>query len=151
MMFTDLTGRELAIVEKAGVLKSFTMNTPIINEGETGSSFFFIVSGRVEIRKRLEKGEFRTLVELGPAEMFGEIGFLGEEKRTASVVVTEDCHVLEFQRESMMSLLSFHSEIAAKLYYGMARELAQRLAKSDEALRDAIVWSMGTKAGAQES
>lgn len=148
MMFSDLTGRELSIIEKAGVLKSFTMNTPIINEGETGSSFYLIVSGRVEVRKALKKGKFRKLVDLGPAEMFGEIGFLGEETRSASVVVTEDCHVLEFQREALARLLKIHPEIAAKLFQGMARELAQRLARSDEALRDAIVWSMGTKAGA---
>ena len=147
MMFSDLSGRELAIIEKVGVLKSFTLNTPIIKEGETGSSFYLIVSGHAEVRKNLKKGKFQKLVALGPAEMFGEIGFLGEEYRSASVVVTEDCHVLEFQRETMERVLKINPEIAAKVYHGMARELAQRLAKSDEALRDMIVWSMGTKPG----
>lgn len=146
-MFSDLTGKELAIVEHAGVVKAFTVNTPIIREGEVGDTFYLLVSGRVEVRKELKKGRFKTLVELGPAEMFGEVGFLGAEKRTASVVVTEDCHVLEFKREAMVKVIKLYPEIGVKLYAGMARELASRLARSDEALRDAIVWSLGTKAG----
>jgi CRP-like cAMP-binding protein len=147
MMFSDLTGKELATVEHAGVVRSFTVNTPIIREGESGDSFYLLVSGRVEVRKELKKGRFKKLVDLGPAEMFGEVGFLGVEKRTASVVVVEDCHVLEFKREAMAKLIKIHPEIGVKIYAGMAKELAERLAKSDDALRDAIVWSLGTKAG----
>ena len=149
MMFSDLSGRELAIVEKIGVLKSFIKNTPIIKEGETGSAFYLVVSGRVEVRKTIKQGRFRKLVDLGPAETFGEICFLGQEKRSASVIVTEDCVVLEFQQEGFSRLMKVHPDIAAKIYEAMARELAQRLVKSDEALRDAIVWSMGTRPGVE--
>lgn len=147
MMFSDLTGRELAIVEKMGSLKSFTMNTPIIREGEAGDAFYLIIAGHVEVRKALKNKRYRTLIKLGPAEMFGELCFLGQEKRSASVVVTEDCHVLEFRQEGFARLLKVHPEIAAKIYEAMARELAQRLVRCDEALRDALIWSLGTKAG----
>jgi CRP/FNR family cyclic AMP-dependent transcriptional regulator len=147
MMFSNLNGKELALVEKTGVLKAFTLNTPIIREGDTGNSFYLIISGRVEVRKNLKRGKFQKLVEMGPAEMFGEICFLGEEKRSASVVAVEDCHVLEFRKDALDHLMKLNPEIGMKIYAGMAKELAHRLALSDEALRDAIVWSMGTKPG----
>lgn len=147
MMFSNLSGKELALVEKSGALKSFTLNTPIIREGESGTSFYLIISGRAEVRKNLKRGKYQKLVEMGPAEMFGEICFLGEEKRSASVVAIEDCHVLEFKKEALEHLMKLYPEVGMKIYAGMARELAHRLAHADEALRDAIVWSMGTKPG----
>ena len=70
----------------------------IIREGETGNSFFVIVSGRVRVEKRI--GTKRTtLAFLTDGAFFGEMALMHKAPRTASVVVaSESCKFFEFDQ-----------------------------------------------------
>ena len=143
-MFLDkLTQKELTKVESAGEHKKYKAGDTIIKEDENGSSFSLILSGRVEVRKRLAVGQYKALVELGPCDMIGEMGFLGSESRTATVIAATDCELLEFTRENFEKVVEATPAIGAKVYRGMAEVLAQRLASNDETLMDTIFWALG--------
>ena len=55
----------------------------IFKEGSSGDWIYIIVSGSVEISKNVA-GETRVIEVLGPGEVFGELGFIGGLKRTAT-------------------------------------------------------------------
>jgi CRP/FNR family transcriptional regulator len=55
----------------------------IIEEGTSGDWVYVIQSGRVEISKTIG-GKKVMLTTLGPGEFFGELGFLGDNTRTAT-------------------------------------------------------------------
>lgn len=55
----------------------------IISEGSPGDWVYVIISGTVEITKNVE-GRTVVIETLGEGEVFGELGFLGAVKRTAT-------------------------------------------------------------------
>ena len=143
MILRDLTTDEMAAVEKIGRPRVCRQGDYIIQEGEAGSSFFLILDGRVEVRKSIGLDKYKKLVELGPLDIFGEVCFLGVESRSASVLALEPSHVMEFGRVEFENLIVFQPKIGLKLYRGIARELAQRLAAVNGELKDALVWALG--------
>jgi CRP-like cAMP-binding protein len=145
MIFSELSEKEMAMLEPLGTLRSYAPNETIIQEGHPGRSFFLLVAGSVEVRKSLRRAKYKTLSQLGPLDVFGEVCFLGVETRSASVVALTQAQVYEFDRDQFVQYLERKPEIGVKIYRGMASELARRLAKASEDLRDAIIWSLGTK------
>ena len=63
--------------------ENFNDGQIIFEEGSYGNWVYVILSGGVEIF-RVIKGQKVTIARLKPGEMFGELGFLGGIKRTAS-------------------------------------------------------------------
>lgn len=133
----------MAAVEKIGTLRVFSKGDVVIHEGEVGSSFFLILDGKVEIRKAIGLDRHKKLVDLGALDIFGEVCFLGVESRSASVIATVPTKVMEFQRAAFETLIAAKPSVGLKLYRGIARELAGRLATVDVELKDALVWALG--------
>jgi CRP/FNR family cyclic AMP-dependent transcriptional regulator len=142
MFFDDLTPAEISLVESIGKVCKFQRGDFIIREGQTGASFFLVISGRVEVRKDLGEGKHRILVELGACDLLGEVGFLGVIFRSASVVALTQAVLIEFERDDFDQLVQKEPMLGLKVYRGMARELAQRLARTDEEVKDTILWAL---------
>jgi len=143
MILEELSADEMNAVEKIGKIRNFKAGNVIIEQGKGGASFFLILSGRADVRMKIPNGEERRLVRLDPCEVFGEICFLGVQSRSAGVVAVTDCTMLEFERDSFVRLMTLRPSIGMKVYKGMAQELARRLAKTDEELKDTIIWAIG--------
>jgi CRP-like cAMP-binding protein len=142
MFLHCLSPEEISLVESIGTVKQYPEGFHLIEEGTTGSSFILILSGTVEVRKGMRGGKYKRLVELGACDLIGEIGFLGVQNRTASVVAVDDVEVMEFERDAFTRLIEMHPTIGMKTYRGIAEELARRLSQSDEDLMDAITWAL---------
>jgi len=112
-----------------------------------GSSFGVILTGKAEVRKRLDGGKHKALVEIGPFDLIGELGFLGVESRSASVIALEVTEVLSFERKSFQALAERFPHIGMIVYQNMARILAERLASNNISLMDTIVWALGRPRG----
>ena len=84
----------------------------------------------------------RKLIELGACDLLGEVGFLGVVFRSASVVALSQATLIEFERDDFDELVQKAPMLGLKVYRGMARELAQRLARTDEEVKDTILWAL---------
>jgi CRP-like cAMP-binding protein len=83
----------------------------IIREGETGSSFFVIVSGRVRVEKRLGKKR-TTLAFLSDGAFFGEMALMHKAPRTASIVVaSEECRFFEFDKKMVKKTIAEYPSV----------------------------------------
>lgn len=143
-MFLDqLTEKEMEKVEAIGERRLYKAGDIVIKEGDSGTSFSLILRGQVQVKKRLAVGQHRVLVDLGPCDLIGELGFLGAESRSATIVALTDCEILEFQRTAFEELVARKPAIGAKVYRGMAEVLAARLASDDETLMDTLFWALG--------
>ncbi len=145
MLFDNLTTAEMRKIEKIGRIKVFNQGQVIIEEHAVGNSFYFIVSGAAEVKKHIHGAKYKKLVGLTTGDVIGEIGFLGVDSRSASVVAFTDCELLEFDRVSFERFMERHPRIGLKTYRCMARELARRLAQADEDLMDTILWGLDQK------
>ena len=98
----------------------------ILTEGEEGESFYIVATGAVVVRKGDRDG-----ATLGAGECFGEIGYLSNHRRTASVRAEGPASVLrinarELDRASASCQLQFQ-----RVFIGT---LIERLVQTTEAL-----------------
>ena len=95
----DLRARELAArVEELTVMAGET----IVETGEPSESCFVLRSGRAEVLVPDAQGV--PPAELRPGSLFGEVGLLAEEPRTATVRALEDCRVLVLERHAVLEI-----------------------------------------------
>jgi len=149
MFLECLDDKEMAMLESIGAEKQYPEGFHLIEEGDSGSTFFLILSGEIEVRKGMRGGKYKLLGKLGACDLVGEIGFLGDQKRTADVVAISDVGVLVFEQEIFAKFIDKNPIVGMKIYRGIAKALAQRLSHIDEDLMDAISWALAEGKGSE--
>jgi MFS family permease len=79
---------------------------PVIDQGGTADHAYFIDSGRFKVEQRSAGGDVTELRTMGPGEMFGEIGLLRSEPRTATVTAESDGRLFVLDREGFLGLVN---------------------------------------------
>lgn len=143
MFFDDLERSELEKIERVGVLKSFKKGDCILREGDSGRSFSIILTGEVEVSKKMPGGQHKVLVDLKEFDVIGELGFFGVKSRAATVMAKTDCELLEFDNVKFEDFVTVRPVVGMKIYRNMAKVLAERLASNDATLMNTIVWALG--------
>ena len=94
--FESFNEEEIQEVVEAAVWQEFDKDDEIIQEGDVDDSFFIIVSGRVAVRKG---GTDLDILSAGSC--FGEMGFVGGTKRTATIVAKSAVSVMKVTGSSI--------------------------------------------------
>ena len=130
-LFKDLDAAQLQNLVENASEQIFPQGHPILREGERGTNVFIIIAGRVRIMESVPEGPSDMFLgELGPGEVFGEIGFLRDTPRSATVVTLERTRCLVFPQADFLDTL----ESSSQLSIAMLRVLAGRLADADRLL-----------------
>lgn len=117
----------------AGKLEEFIYGPGevIVQQGDTGSSFFIIVAGCVDVWV-LQNGRQTMVTSLSSGNFFGEMSFLTGEKINATIKASGDCTVLTLRHTDLVGILAANSTLAddlavilAKRQQDAARNLAQ--------------------------
>ncbi len=109
----------------------FPPGFPILREGESGTSVFIILSGRVRVMETVPEGPTDMFLgEMGVGELFGEVGFLRETPRSATVLTLERTRCLVLSQEEFLETL----DSSTALCIALLRVLAGRLADADRLL-----------------
>jgi LmbE family N-acetylglucosaminyl deacetylase len=74
----------------------FPAGSYLIEQGEASSMMYFLLSGRVEVRREGEDGRVRVVDQSGPGEFIGEVGIATGRPRNAHVVALDDVTSLTF-------------------------------------------------------
>jgi CRP-like cAMP-binding protein len=82
----------------------FAAGQEIVRQGDPGSRFYIVNTGRVEVVRRTAQGE-EVLATLGPGKYFGEVALLRDSSRTATVRAMEDTSVLSIARKDFRILV----------------------------------------------
>jgi cAMP-dependent protein kinase regulator len=114
-LFSQLGEEAFVAVLEGLELKTFEPGVSIVTEGESGSSMFALVEGRVDVVRQLEGGQRRKVVSMGEGEFFGEMALLSESPRLASVVAAERTVVLELTREQVERLVQRYPQVGQVL------------------------------------
>jgi CRP-like cAMP-binding protein len=103
----------------------YPQDTVILKGGEVGDSVFLISSGSVQITLQGTEGPSRPLATVQAGEIFGEMAVLERQPRSATVVASESCVLLEVAGEEIRHLLEAHPEMEVKLYTVVRDRLRQ--------------------------
>ena len=107
----------------------------VFREGEAADALYFVSAGRVSVRVGLYGAHGRRVAAFGPGLPFGELGLLGERKRTATVVADEPTTVLRLPFEALRALQGPGRGIETTLSANLARLLAGRLRRATAQIR----------------
>lgn len=101
----------------------------IFEEGSSGDWIYVIESGAVEISK-IMRGEKEILLELGPGEIIGELGFITKMPRTATATSVGDTTL------GIIDPISFEQEFnrLSPDFQAVLISLATRLKETTEAI-----------------
>jgi CRP-like cAMP-binding protein len=114
-LFSDL-GQEAFVALAHGLsLRRFDDGQPIVEEGETGTAFYVVATGRVAVSRRDEAGEPVVLAHLGEGEFFGEMALLSGAPRAATVAAEGPVEVLELPADVLQALAGRHPHVAGSL------------------------------------
>ncbi|MGQ9705532.1 MAG: cyclic nucleotide-binding domain-containing protein [bacterium] len=107
----------------------------IINEGEIGSSMFFIVDGEVKIF-RGHLGRKIELAVLKSGNFFGEMALLDEFPRSASVSAIGDCILYELSKKNFNEIVENYPSLGLKITLTIANELSKRIRIANVRIED---------------
>jgi len=83
---------------------NFKKGATIIHEGTTGSDAYLILSGSVEVSKKVGE-EKLVLSRLVKGNIFGEMSLVDDKPRSATIVALEDTEVRVINRDRFESML----------------------------------------------
>jgi len=93
----------------------------VFEKGDSGTAMFVVVEGTV----RVHDGD-RTLRELGPREVFGELSALDPEPRSASVTAVADTLLFRIDQEPLLELLTGQPGMVRGVIRTLARLVRNR-------------------------
>lgn len=111
-----------------------TKDAPLFRSGDAADSLFVLVYGNVSIMLNDEHGR-RRVASFAPGVIFGEMGLLDGQPRSADVYADDAAIVLKLARTHFDKLLVEHPAIAARLLMNLGVEMATRLRFTNQSLQ----------------
>jgi len=124
-LFKDFSVDELVAVIQGLQLLTFEPGATILTEGEPGHSMYTLSSGTVKAFKKDASGRQVEIGQLEEGSFFGEVSILTNKPRTATIVASTPCELLELDRPTLNSIVQNHPHVKDVLVE-FARERLKR-------------------------
>ncbi len=111
-------------------IKSLKENEVLLREGEKSDSMYWVQKGQLIVSKH-RQNEDVILGHIFEGELVGEISFLDQESRSATVKALGDCELIVIPRETIESI--FKSQ--PKWLEILVMTLAERLRKANARIK----------------
>ena len=135
-LFSDFSAEELQAVIAGLRLRALYPGDILVTEGEPGESLFILTTGAVKAFVRDGEGHNHMVREMNDGSFFGEVSILTARPRTATLVASTRCELLELDRESLDAVGASHPRVLSVLRSFCAARLnsaAERTVRSQVA------------------
>jgi hypothetical protein len=126
-LFQGLSRWEARKVVLLGKLEPVRAGDVVIEKGDAGQDMYMVVAGRMRVFDRAADGHETNLAVLAPGAVFGEMGLVTQERRSASVAAEADGELLRLDFGALERIRLRFPYTSAKLFRNVARILAERL------------------------
>jgi CRP/FNR family cyclic AMP-dependent transcriptional regulator len=89
-IFADVPDDDLSVITTFATSEEVPEGKTIVREGDFANQFMAIEDGTAKVTRNGEE-----IGELGPGDVFGEVGLIEKEKRTASVEATSRVRLIK--------------------------------------------------------
>lgn len=103
---------------------------PICEEGEENFDLFILLEGKCNV---LYQG--KKVAEINPIDTIGEMGFIGEQKRSATVVAAEPSKVIVLKKDLFDEYLNEERAISETICKNIILSLNDRIKKSNDMVK----------------
>jgi CRP/FNR family cyclic AMP-dependent transcriptional regulator len=132
-VLTGINAPAQTLLATEGSVHDFETGQWIVREGDQGHSFFILVEGDVEVVKSAETAHAVTLATLRKGTFFGEMCVVDPVPRMASILAISPVRVIEIKAGTLHRLFKQMPDQYSIVILNLARDLARRLRKIDEA------------------
>ena len=108
-------------------MHEFEQGTKVIEQGHVDRSMYLLIKGEVDVIHHSQDGD-ELIASLKAGDVFGEITFVHEMRRTADVCATSAVAVVKFDCDRLKHDLRYFPRIVAKLNFNISYILGERLA-----------------------
>jgi len=124
-LFSSVPEEQLRLLATVLTRRSATRGSIIMAAGDPTDSLYIILSGRLKVMMSDADGKEVILSILGPGEIFGEMGLIDDNPRSASVVAIEPCELLAITRRDFRKCMAENAEMAMAVMRGLVRRLRE--------------------------
>ena len=119
----------------------------VFKQDDEADAAYVILSGRVDVTATTIEGEEKRLAELGPGEVFGELGLIDSAPRAATVTTHRDCLLVRFPRPVFELLMDRRPRQMVEI----ARAIVRRTTNSSRPSPGGLVISVAGASGLDAS
>ncbi len=127
---TLLDDEALGYLGRLGEQLDFADGEIILHQGETGTAFWVILKGEVDILLRSDDDGDQSLLRLGPRETFGELAILRSAPIGADVVAVTPVTMLRYPGEYLPTALAECTPLRHSLLSRMAHNVHRRTSQA---------------------
>ena len=131
-LFNGLDGRQRAKLQNAMAERLVPRGAEILGAGDTADELVLILHGSASILVPSPDGEMVRLAGVRCGGIVGEIAFLDQEPRSASVVAQEDVVAAVLSRETYNALCETEPQLVRQLLANIALDVATRLRRTNQ-------------------
>lgn len=110
-LFSELAREELLDVIRGLHYQTVEPGGIIVSEGAPGDSLYVLASGEARVFVQGFDRRNREISRLASGDFFGEISLLTGAPRTATVVASTECDLLELDRSAVAAIAERHPEV----------------------------------------
>lgn len=112
--FPEFTAEHLQKLFPRSAHLAFEDGDPLVTQGESGRDIFVLLEGKAAVRQELGSAA-AEVAAMGPGDILGEIGLLGDGVRSATVVCVGKAKAFRLAAQDLGYILANHAELAAHL------------------------------------
>jgi CRP-like cAMP-binding protein len=142
IMITGFSDDELSQFSSYCEMREMGEGTTVFIENMPGESLFLVKKGTIRISKMFAEGDEKTLVVLGPEDIFGEMAVIDGLPRSATARVAEDAELISLKKKELEKLCGENAALALKLVSNIVKVFSKRVREANEEYRDMLIWSM---------
>lgn len=134
-LFEGFSLHQLTALFERVQAKSFPAGSRILDPGSSELGFYFVVEGAVRICIQVD-GQEMILSMLYPGDFFGETSVVEGGAPTAEVHAEEATVVYFLPRQDFRQLTEGSSQLAARFWESLSRNLITRMKKSNATIQE---------------
>lgn len=82
--------------------KFFKKGDVVIRAGDNNTACYLVDTGGFHVTKTLPDGTIKKIAQIGPNEIFGELGLIDNRPRTATITANQDSSATKLFRDGNM-------------------------------------------------
>ena len=122
-VFESMPVAQMEALGRLASLRHVPRSTVVLREGEETNAIYFILNGALKVLVSDIEGREVILTMLGRGELFGEMGALDDNPRSATVVATQPSDLVMISKVDFQQCLLNNFDVSLFIMRGLAKRL----------------------------
>lgn len=140
-LFADMSEDELRLLGGVFQEKELAEGMTVFSENMPGESLYIVHSGTIRVSKMISEADEKTLVILGPEEVFGEMALLDGAPRSATARVIESTRLLGLAKPEFDRFCEQHPQLGLKFLKNLVRVFCRKVRDNQNDFREMLLWA----------